>query len=176
MRLLRRGALLLAVLGLVACGQMPAEPTVAQAVPEDGCGELERPPQQAGSHLIGDAQPPVPYSSTPPTSGWHSSGALDVTIHGEDDPLLEPEQVSVLEAEGVVITYRGIDDGDVERIEELVRDRYDGRVAMSPYEPLPDGQIALTAWGVLQRCGALDMAAVETFLAEHVGDVVDPGH
>ncbi len=174
MNALRRCALLLVVLGLVACGELPTDEVAA--APEDGCGPVERPPQQAGSHLIGDAEPPVPYSSTPPTSGWHHSGALEVRIHAPDDPLTEPEQVSVLEMEGVVITYNDIPDADRERIEELVRSEYDGQVSVTPYDGIPSGELAMTAWGVLQRCGSLDLAAVESFIDEHLGDEVAPKH
>jgi hypothetical protein len=140
------------------------------------CDPVENPPLQAGSHLIGDTEPPVPYSSTPPTSGWHSSGALDVAIHGEDDPLTEPEQVSVLEAGGVVITYRDLDAADIDAIEGLVAEGYDGRVAVTPYAELQPGEVAVTAWGTLQRCSGLDLDVVGGFIDDHLGDEVDPGH
>ena len=53
-------------------------------------------PLQEGSHLIGDQPPPVPYSSVPPTSGWHSSGRpLDPGAYVE--PVPGPQQVRVLE-------------------------------------------------------------------------------
>jgi hypothetical protein len=151
-------------------------PSAAEPTADPTCGEEEQPPPQAGSHLIGDAEPPVPYSSTPPTSGWHSSGALEVTVHDESDPLSEPEQVSVLEADGVVVTYRDLAEEDVAALEELVRTDYDGRVAVTPYEALEPGQVALTAWGVLLRCEGLDLDAVRRFADAHTGEAVEPGH
>ncbi len=62
--------------------------------------------------LIGDQGPPVPYSSSPPTSGWHASGAFSIAVHRPGDPLSEPMQVSVLGAGGVVVAYRDLLDED----------------------------------------------------------------
>jgi hypothetical protein len=143
---------------------------------DDACGPVENPPQQAGSHLIGDTEPPIPYSSVPPTSGWHTSGALEVRIHSIEDPLSEAAQVSVLEADGVVITYHDLPAEDVATLEDLVREHYDGQVALTPYDRLEPGQVALTAWGTLQTCQGLDLAAVETFVDTHVAEDVSPGH
>lgn len=141
-----------------------------------GCGPVEHPPVQGGSHLIGDAKPPGPYSSTPPTSGWHSSGAVEVRIHDEADPIGEPQQVSVLEADGVVITHRDLPPDEQGSLEELVRERYDGKVAVTPYEKLERGEIALTAWGALQRCMGLDIDAITGFVEAHAARDVEPGH
>jgi hypothetical protein len=171
-----RSAAALALCALLAgCGTLPAE-ELADGPPPGGCTEVVNPPLQAGSHLIGDNAPPVPYSSTPPTSGWHTSGALDVSIHGADDPLSEPEQVSVLEADGVVVTYRDLPAEDVAALEDLVRAEYDGRVAVTPYDAIEPGEVALTAWGALQRCDGLDLAAVRAFVDRKVGEEVVPGH
>ncbi len=152
------------------------EDAAAAGTSVEGCAPIEKPPVQAGSHLIGDAAPPAPYSSTPPTSGWHSSGALDVRIHGADDPLGEPQQVSVLEADGVVITYRDLPADRQSALEQLVRERYDGRVALTPYEKLEPGEVALTAWGTLQRCVGVDVEAITEFVDAHTAAEVAPGH
>lgn len=153
-----------------------AGPVAAAEGAAVSCEPVEEPPLQAGSHLIGDTEPPVPYSSTPPTSGWHTSGAFEVTIHGPDDQLSEAAQVSVLEADGVVVTYRDLPAEDVAALEELVRERYDGRIAVTPYDALEPGQVALTAWGTLQRCSGLDLDAITAFAEDHLGDDVTPGH
>lgn len=171
--------LLVSVLLLAACAAAPEqEPRAATPASATGeaCGAVEAPPLQAGSHLIGDAEPPVPFSSTPPTSGWHASGAMEVGVHGADDPLSEAEQVSVLEADGAVVTYRDLPADDLAALEDLVRSGYAGRVALTPYDALEAGQVALTAWGTLQRCDALDLEAVQAFLDQHAGDDVVPGH
>jgi hypothetical protein len=179
---------ILATLLLVACPEPPPAPVLDQVeagapeAAEDapgaaGCDDVERPPVQGGEHLIGDQEPPVAYSSTPPTSGWHASGALEVRIHDEHDSLSEPQQVSVLEAGGVVVTHHGLAEGDRRRLEEFISQRYEGRVAVTPYDQLEPGDVAVTAWGVLQRCHGVNLEAVEAFVQEYAaGEPVIPGH
>jgi len=190
---LRRGLALLGALLLTACrpGEeapraqaRPTQTPPVEAPPAErddeaaavACDPIEEPPQQSGSHLIGDREPPVPYSSTPPTSGWHASGAFTIAVHGPDDPLSEPMQVSVLEAGGVVVTYRDLSNDERTTLEEHVRQHHDGRVAVTPYPQLDPGHVAFTAWGTLQRCPELDLAALDAFVAEHADEDPDtPG-
>ena len=131
------------------------------------CDAPGRPKLQAGEHLIGDREPPVPYSSIPPTSGWHSSGAFEIAIQPADDPLTEPEQVSVLEAGGVVVAHHDIPDSDRTALVGRVARRYSGRVAVTPHTKLAAGQIAFTGDGVLQRCNGLDLEELDAFVAAH---------
>jgi hypothetical protein len=95
---------------------------------------------------------------------------FEIAIHGEDDPLSEPKQVSVLEAEAVVVTYHELDDDDRAALEALVREQYDGRAAVTPYDKLEPGQVALTAWGTLQVCDGLDLETVAAFIDEHAAE------
>lgn len=139
----------------------------SQAGPVQVCGPVEQIAVQGGSHLIGDQEPPVAYNSTPPTSGWHASGPGSPTIAAEDDPLTEPEQVSVLEAGGVVVTYRGLGAEQVQSLERTVSMRFQDRVAVTPYDQLAEGAVAFTAWGRLQRCQDLDLGALSTFVETH---------
>lgn len=180
------------VLVLSACsggdGSRGASPTRASEVPvpvlsetvgEVGavCHPVRRIPEQGGSHLVGGAAPPVPYNSTPPTSGWHSSGAFTVGVQPRNDPLSEPELVSVLEAGGAVISYRAIGDRPTARIERIVRRSYAGQVAVTPYNQLQRGEVALTFWGTVQRCDGVDAHAIRRFVEQRVVREVDqPGH
>ena len=141
------------------------------------CQPSEQLPVQSGSHLIGDNPPPVPYNSTPPTSGWHASGAFEIAVQPPGEPLSEPRQVSVLEAGGVVVSYTELDQAARTQLEQHVRDHHAGRVAVTPYAPLQDGEVAFTAWGVLQRCDGVDLAALDAFVTAHAAaEVVRPGH
>jgi hypothetical protein len=160
----------------------PATPS-SDASPSDTpegtavCAEIERPRLQSGSHLIGDQPPPVPYSSTPPTSGWHSSGHFDVGVQDSDEPLSEPAQVSVLEADGVVVAYGELPDGASAALGDHVHETMDGRVAVTPYDELDAGQVVFTSWGVLQRCNGVDLAALDRFVRAHGTDErIEPGH
>lgn len=170
--------------GGAVSGGASTPPEVPAPVPSETVGEAEatcRPvrsiPEQGGSHLVGGAAPPVPYNSTPPTSGWHSSGAFTVGVQPRNDPLSEPEHVSVLEAGGAVISYRAIGRRSTSRIERLVRRSYAGQVAVTPYNKLRRGEVALTFWGTLQRCDGVDVAAIRRFVKQRVEREVDqPGH
>lgn len=163
-RLLGAAALLAAV--LAGCGGDDGD--AAAAGPTDVCGEIEHPTVQGGGHLLGDTAPPVPYSSVPPTSGWHSSGVPPTGVAAE--PLSEPEQVALLEAGGVVVTHHGVDAEALAPITELVEGELAGRVAMTPYDGLEAGEVAFTGWGVLQRCDGVDVAAFEAFVATYADE------
>lgn len=128
------------------------------------CGPVETPALQGGSHLLGDQPPPVPYASTPPTSGWHASGAFTINVRGPSEALSEPQQVSVLEAGGVVATYRDLPEDDRGALEETATMSYPGRLAVTPYDRIDEGEVAFTAWGALQRCDGLDLDALAAFV------------
>lgn len=156
------GALLLA---LAACdGDEPVAQATDTPTATEHCGPAETVPIQGEGHLVGDQEPPIPYNSTPPTSGWHTSTDVPIVTAPDDQPLREPEQVTVLEQGGIVVTHNGLPTEEYEQLERTVTDRYAGQVALTPYEQLGDGEVAMTAWGVLQRCDAVDLEALETFV------------
>jgi hypothetical protein len=161
----RAGATALALVVLACSGPEASEVPSAT----DRCGEVVFPPLQFGSHLIGDRDPPVPYSSVPPTSGWHGSGAPAEGIH--TTPLSEPAQVLVLEAGGVVVTHHDLPDGDVARLHEVASSPgFTDRVVVTPYEEIDPGTTAFTSWGAMQLCDGLDLTALEAY----VGTYADP--
>lgn len=148
---------------LAACGD--SAPAV-QASPSTtaACGPVETIPIQGEGHLVGDQAPPVPYNSVPPTSGWHTSGDVIFAVYGPDEALTEPEQVTVLELGGVVVTYNGLADADVEALSKVVAEDFAGLAALTPYDQLGEGEVALAAWGSLQLCSDVDLGAVATFI------------
>lgn len=128
------------------------------------CAAVETVPIQGEGHLVGDQEPPVPYNSTPPTSGWHTSTDVAIGTAPDDEPLTEPEQVTVLELGGVVVAHNGLETQEQASLEALVAEKFPGQAAATRYDKLESGEVALTAWGKLQRCEALDLAAVEAFV------------
>ncbi|HUG86520.1 MAG TPA: DUF3105 domain-containing protein [Euzebya sp.] len=163
---LSRGALGITLAALLAaCSQ----PTTGPPPATDRCGEVEFPPVQFGSHLLGDTQPPIPYSSTPPTSGWHSSGSVPEGVPTQ--PLSEPAQVSVLEAGGVVVTHNGLSDAELERLTATVAERFDDRVVLTPYGEIPAGSTAFTSWGALQICEGVDLEALTAYTAAYASPI-----
>lgn len=160
-----------------ASGAAASAAAPSESAARPSCRPIERPLLQSGAHLLGGQEPPVPYSSQPPTSGWHSSGQFAVDVRGPGDPLSEPDQVSVLEADGVVVAYRAIPREQRRRLAERVRSRYDGRVAVTPYRDLARGEVAFTAWGVLRRCDGVDLAALDRFVRRFATtEAITPGH
>ena len=134
------------------------------------CGKVEKVAEMGGGHLVGDQEPPVPYNSTPPTSGWHASGEVAFEVLPEGRPLSEPEQVTVLELGGVMVTYNGVSGADRKTLERLVGQKYDGLAALSSYDKLPEGSVAMTAWAVVQRCDGVNTAAIDDFIATYPED------
>lgn len=135
------------------------------------CEPVERPQVQEGSHLIGDQEPPVPYTSSPPTSGWHSSGRpLDPGTYVEE--VSGPEQVRVLEQGGIVVSHDPALPADqLDRIQRLPS-RVEGNIVVTPREDAP-APVTLAAWGVLQHCQDVTAEEVAAFHDAHASD---PGH
>jgi hypothetical protein len=135
-----------------------------------GCDPLEQPQLQEGSHLLGDQAPPVPYSSSPPTSGWHSSGRpLDPGTYV--DEISGPQLVRVLEQGGIVLAHDPDLPPDVLDTLQRLPSEVDGLVVT----PWGDARapVTLTAWGVLQRCDTVTAGDVAAFRDAHARE---PGH
>lgn len=172
---------------LAACGPAAPPPSErrtpeatpeAQALPPAGeataaCAPPEHPPLQEGGHLLGDATPPVPYSSTPPTSGWHASGPVEVRMY--DEPVTDPEHVRILEQDAAMVRYGQLAAADLEALRTAIDGGLDGSVGAAPHPELAADVIVFTAWGVLQRCERWDAAALERFVTEHAQPVTE-GH
>lgn len=168
-----RRALSAAAVGLALAACAPGGSRDAPAATAD-CATPEQVALQVGGHLIGDREPPVPYSSSPPTSGWHSALVVPVAVYAE--PLSEPEQVSVLEGGAVVVTHRGLAEQDIAALGAMAEGELAGRAAVTPYDRLAEGEVVLAGWGVLQRCDALDLAAVRAFVSAYADAAPDPTH
>lgn len=168
-----RHLLVLALLVAVLPGCGDDAPADADSRPEAtaACGPVETIPIQGEGHLVGDQEPPVPYNSTPPTSGWHTSGDVPIEVFSDDDPLTEPEQVTVLELGGVLASYGDLSANERDALARLATAEYPGRLAVTRYDALGPGTVALTAWGRVQHCDALDLDAVAAFVEAYAGTV-----
>lgn len=166
----------LAVALVAGCGDRQQQPPSGTAA---RCGPVEEQPDGGHSHLVGDTDAPVDYLTVPPTSGWHFRDPDRIhdalAVHGPADPLTETEQASVVAVDLVVIAHRGLPDDEREALERLAVGEYDGRVAVTPYERLEPGQVALAAWRRLQICEGVDVAVVSAFVDEYAADEPDLG-
>lgn len=133
------------------------------------CAVLEHPPLQLGGHLVGDNPPPQDYSSTPPTSGWHSRTVPEAGV--AHDGLSDPQIASALEA-GIVVVATA-PDVDTAQLATLL-DQFPDRLLATTYtEPMPS-PVALLTWGTVARCDTLAATDVTTFV---LTERVDPdGH
>ncbi len=153
---------------LAACGSdpVPGPDTAPSATASCAVGELPR--VQEGSHLLGDTAPPVPYSSTPASSGWHTSGRLPVQVW--DRPLDDPDVVNLLEGGAVVALHDDrLSTVDLATLEILADGIHAGRLAAAPYDGALTDPLVLVGWGVLQGCSALDEDALAAFVLANAG-------
>lgn len=168
----RQGPLPARLLGAVTAGLVLLAGCGTSTAPATGragaCGAVQRPAIQSGSHLLGDRAPPVPYNSVPPTSGWHSSAPPPEGFHDASEPLSEPQQVTVLEVGGIVVTYHGLPPEDVDELRGIVA-AAGGKVVATAYDRLDPGAVAFTAWGALQRCDGVDAIALAAFVDAYHG-------
>jgi hypothetical protein len=156
-------ALLLGACGAGERAQAPAAPTATPALASAACPRIEQPPIQTGSHLIGDAEPPIPYSSVPPSSGWHGTTVPAAGIHA--DGLSDPQIVSLLEAGVVVVAYRPDTVPDPDLARRLV-DQFPRILAFTPYPTAMSTPVALVTWGRIARCSEIDPTAITEFVVE----------
>ena len=153
----------------LACGP-EGPPPLPAATAKCEAAELQQ--LQSGLHLIGEREPPVAYSSVPPTSGWHSSGPPPAGVAAE--PLTEPQQVAVLESGGVVAAHGPLEGDGRGELQELAAE-HDGQLTVTAYDKLDEGVVVLTSWGVLQRCEGVDREAITAFV-EAYGNMEQADH
>lgn len=133
---------------------------------EVACGPVEHPELQGGGHLIGDAEPPVPYSSTPGTSGFHAAGAAPEGVYGEEDPLTEPAIVLSLESGQVVAAYapQDLPEAEVAELEDLATGPLADRLTVTPFDGDMGAPLTLNAWGTRRPCSTVDPDTVRAFV------------
>lgn len=130
------------------------------------CGPVEHPELQGGGHLLGDTEPPVPYSSTPGTSGFHAAGNPPEGVFGRDDALTEPQIVRALEFGQVVAAYdpARLPESEVSQLEELASGPLSGQLTVTPFDGDMGAAVTLNAWGTRQPCSTVDPEAVRGFV------------
>lgn len=166
---------------MAACGGADPDASAHSAASDDAggesgsrCGAVEETVDAGHHHLVGDAKPPTGYATEPPTSGWHYRGRDRIVtgVRDPDDPLTEPEQVSVLAVGGVVVSYHEVSEDARRGLAEFVT-AHEDRVALTPYDRLEPGQVALTAWRTRQLCAGFDETAASSFVDEHAAGKLD---
>ncbi|MFQ5795987.1 MAG: DUF3105 domain-containing protein [Candidatus Bipolaricaulia bacterium] len=139
-------------------------PVSEEGSPPEGARETEAlqaisVPIQGFQH-IGQGQSHPPYNSVPATSGWHYPFTAPWGVHTE--PIPDELQVHNLEHGGVIIQYRlGIADSIVDELRSFTERHC--RLIIAPYPGL-DRNIALTAWGQIDKFDEFDHDRIEAFI------------
>ncbi len=125
------------------------------------------------SQPISPGQEHEPYSSIPPTSGAYIEGEITFGVHQES--IAEELQVRALRGGAVLIQYGPETDAPtVTQLENLLKrlqnehaEKY-CRLIIAPYGQLEPKQIALTAWGRIDKLSSYDENRIESFIDEWI--------
>ena len=118
-----------------------------------------------------DEDDDVAYNSTPPTSGDHWS--IPQRCGFFTDPVPDEQIVHNLEHSNIIISYNLPNQADVDALEEVYEDLPEGWRAhftvARPYDQIAPGQVALSAWGVLDIMDGVDEDRIQRFYEHYVG-------
>jgi len=133
---------------------------------------VERPGEamaiQPAKHIETGAEHP-PYSSNPPTSGWHYAGAASWGSY--DKELLDEQVIHNLEHDGVWISYKDIDEETKTKLEEITESN--PKIILTPRSK-NDAPIALASWGRLLNLEEFDEVAIMNFIKAAKGKSPEP--
>jgi hypothetical protein len=135
----------------------------------ESAGRFTGPGSGVGAH-IPEGQP-IPYPSYPPTYGPHWPAPTTWGFHTEVVP--DERAVHNLEHGGVVASYNNIPPASLAALQALLttypKDKYgEVKLLIRPYDKVPPGTIALTAWNWIDELTTYDEARVIRFLGAHL--------
>lgn len=112
----------------------------------------------------------VAYNSVPATSGDHYFSPQPCGFYQGEVP--DERVVHNLEHGNIVISYNLPDAGDVDALENVYNDLggwKDHYTVVRSYSRIAPGQVALSAWGVLDIMDGVDQNRIERFYEHYVG-------
>ena len=117
----------------------------------------------------------VTYNSTPPTSGEHWPRWADCGFYTEDIP--DERIVHNLEHGNIVVSYNFANPAQVTALREVLEEiplfEYWG--VARPYDKIPEGQVALAAWGRLHFTSLVNPEEIDVFFRSLAG-ILGPEH
>lgn len=125
--------------------------------------------QEGGELPIGDSHPP--YTTSPPTSGWHYGLTGDEIKWGlRQESIQDETQVAYLERGAVLVQYNCPEECP-ELVEQLrlVVNRYPEKVFLAPYGNM-ESKISLTSWGWIASFDDFSDSGVDQFIQAHIGN------
>ena len=113
----------------------------------------------------------VAYSTAPPTSGDHWSSTTQCGFY--DGEVADEIVVHNMEHGNVILSHNLTNNADRERLRE-VHDNLNGNgdwLVTRFYPNIPEGTVALTAWGVLDEFEGIDEDRIERFYEAYKGNL-----
>ncbi len=113
----------------------------------------------------------VEYASFPPTSGNHWPPNALVTCGFYEDGVPDERVVHHMEHSNIIISYNLTDPAQVGRLRQTVNDIGLLNIwgVTRFYDKIPEGQVALTAWGVLDMVEGVNEDRIRTFVDNYAG-------
>ena len=113
----------------------------------------------------------VVYNSAPPASGDHWSSPQRCGFF--DDPVPDERIVHNLEHSNIVISYNLPNPADVESLKDYYNNMDEGWrnhfTVARPYDQIGEGQVGLSAWGVIDVMDGVDPDRITRFYEHYVG-------
>ena len=112
----------------------------------------------------------VAYNTVPPTSGDHWSSPQACGFYEGEVP--DERVVHNLEHGNIVISYNLPNAADVDALKNVYNDLGDWKdhyTVVRSYSKIAPGQVALSAWGVLDIMDGVDQNRIERFYEHYVG-------
>lgn len=136
----------------------------------DGVGERQ-PIAPSRNHLPEGTE--IQYQSFPPTSGDHYPPQALERCGFYDDGLQDEALVHNLEHGNIIVSYNLPDQAQVDQLRDIM-----GTIGVSniwgitrSYDKIPPGQVALTAWSVLDTMEGVDGERIERFFNAYAGSL-----
>ena len=135
----------------------------------EGIGER----QPIGSRTHRDLGTDIVYSSFPPTSGDHYRQEALQECGFYEDGMRDEVAVHHLEHGNIVVSYNLPDSSQVEQLRNVM-----GEIGIAniwgiarSYDKIPEGQVAIAAWGVLDRMDGVDEGRITQFFEAYAGNL-----
>lgn len=126
-------------------------------------------PSQGGAHIEAGTAHPA-YNSNPPTSGWHYANEANWGIYQTELP--DENLLHNLEHGGIWISYSGVDEETIAKIETLAK-QYPNKIVVEPRSK-NDAKIVLASWTRLLKLDAFDEAAIINFIKSNKNRSPEP--
>ena len=125
----------------------------------------------ADQHVpVGDE---VEYSSSPPTSGNHWPPGAQSSCGFYEEGLADERAVHNLEHGNIVLSYNLKDPESIRQLRDAFDDIGLARVwgLARFYDEMPEGQVAVAAWGVIDTMEGVDPERIKVFFEAYAGNL-----